>query len=717
MYIRELQVEGYGALSAVNLKLDAPVTIIYGTNEAGKSTLLRFTRSMLYGFPTRKDPVERGEPVRGGRHGGRLVVVTNDGQELVLERYADRTAGLTVRDENGQERTYSQVEWERLRLGGISEKLFRQLFAVSLDELHQLRSLQGEEIGNYIYNAGLAGGAALSSAKRKITAELDKLYRPKGSTQEINKLIASLKVAEANLRLSEDRVAAYKETAVRLFEVEAQLAQVDEQIPTLRQQVTELQSVYELREWWLRWKLLQLELEEARHPLPNPSAPLLADVTIMNWTRLKQNKAAILAKLLEVRATAAELERRKVTTASDRDEVGRLSRRKEGQGKAKHNGRATSNRLSYIVSAVLGGIAIAIPIIVALTSERVEPLHFILTVLLLIAPGMITLDQIRKGANRDQTVGNATSPEEQELVSIRAYEVMVEDQLQAVESEMSQLLEDIQAADSKELEQRILIDEHCRSLQRDMREMQLRLESGRSEENKRKLYHFLENNDETALTAMLDQSSSVLDSEEQKRSELLDQRGRLAHELERLQREAEAEDRSSIIREQESRLDASLERYAILSLSERLMVRTKELFEEERQPEVLQLASRYFEQMTGGTYTRIIVPGDQPTLRVETKERGSIDSSFLSRGTQEQLYLAMRFALAGAAAMEQPLPLLLDDLFVHFDERRLEQMLPVISEIALTRQLILFTCHRHVAQSIAQAIPSSQMVILPERGG
>ncbi|QMV43904.1 AAA family ATPase [Cohnella cholangitidis] len=180
MYIRELQVDGYGALQGVKLELDAPVSVLYGPNEAGKSTLLRFVRSMLYGFPTRKDPVERGEPVFGGRHGGRLLLADKDGIVWVLERYAERSNMVTLRDGNGIEKTLGQADWQRMMLGGISERTFKQLFSVSLNELHELRSLQGEEVGNYLYHAGLAGGSAITSARRQLGTEMDRLFRPKG---------------------------------------------------------------------------------------------------------------------------------------------------------------------------------------------------------------------------------------------------------------------------------------------------------------------------------------------------------------------------------------------------------------------------------------------------------------------------------------------------------------------------------------------------------
>jgi uncharacterized protein YhaN len=118
--------------------------------------------------------------------------------------------------------------------------------------------------------------------------------------------------------------------------------------------------------------------------------------------------------------------------------------------------------------------------------------------------------------------------------------------------------------------------------------------------------------------------------------------------------------------------------------------------------------------MTGGDYLRVAAPGDSKALLAETKDRVWLDSLYLSRGTQEQLYLSMRFALGGAASPDQPLPLLLDDLFVHFDEKRLAQSLLVLEEMGKVRQVVLFTCHRHVAAAVVSGIPGARLVRLKD---
>ena len=57
-----MNIQGFGAVRDMSISIDAPVTVLYGPNEAGKSTVLHFISAMLYGFPGKGSPAERGEP-------------------------------------------------------------------------------------------------------------------------------------------------------------------------------------------------------------------------------------------------------------------------------------------------------------------------------------------------------------------------------------------------------------------------------------------------------------------------------------------------------------------------------------------------------------------------------------------------------------------------------------------------------------------------------
>ncbi len=63
---------------------DAPVVVFYGPNEAGKSTILNFVRTILFGFPTQRRK-EHYPPNAGGKHGGRIVLTGGDGIDYVVQ--------------------------------------------------------------------------------------------------------------------------------------------------------------------------------------------------------------------------------------------------------------------------------------------------------------------------------------------------------------------------------------------------------------------------------------------------------------------------------------------------------------------------------------------------------------------------------------------------------------------------------------------------------
>ncbi len=80
----------------------------------------------------------------------------------------------------------------------------------------------------------------------------------------------------------------------------------------------------------------------------------------------------------------------------------------------------------------------------------------------------------------------------------------------------------------------------------------------------------------------------------------------------------------------------------------------------------------------------------------------------LSTGTREQLYLSFRLAFVEQyCESNEPLPLVLDDCFVNFDEQRLGNTLQTISELASVEQVILLSCHERTRESVRQNVPAA----------
>ena len=100
--------------------------------------------------------------------------------------------------------------------------------------------------------------------------------------------------------------------------------------------------------------------------------------------------------------------------------------------------------------------------------------------------------------------------------------------------------------------------------------------------------------------------------------------------------------------------------------------------------------SAYFTKFTDGRYKQVeIFPGEQP--RITTTDGVIVEAGLLSAGAKDQLFLALRLAIADILSNEMSLPLILDDSFVNFDEKRLGRVHEVLDKIVDTRQIILLS--------------------------
>ncbi len=155
------------------------------------------------------------------------------------------------------------------------------------------------------------------------------------------------------------------------------------------------------------------------------------------------------------------------------------------------------------------------------------------------------------------------------------------------------------------------------------------------------------------------------------------------------------------------------DRYLVASLSVRLLDRARERFERERQPDVVRTAGRVFSAMTDGRYTDVRVPLDGSGVSVVTEDGTIRTTDELSRGTAEQLYLALRVGLIGSLeGTGTSLPVLMDDVVVNFDPERRAGAVAAVAELSAMRQVLFFTCHPETAEALSGSVPGAKLVTL-----
>ena len=102
MKICDLHIYGYGKLSNLRISNLQEFQVFYGKNEAGKSTIMSFIHSMLFGFPTKQQAELRYEPKDGAKYGGQLTVIFPAHGKAIIERVKGKSAGdVSVRLEDG----------------------------------------------------------------------------------------------------------------------------------------------------------------------------------------------------------------------------------------------------------------------------------------------------------------------------------------------------------------------------------------------------------------------------------------------------------------------------------------------------------------------------------------------------------------------------------------------------------------------------------------
>ncbi|MBO5201044.1 MAG: AAA family ATPase [Clostridia bacterium] len=107
--------------------------------------------------------------------------------------------------------------------------------------------------------------------------------------------------------------------------------------------------------------------------------------------------------------------------------------------------------------------------------------------------------------------------------------------------------------------------------------------------------------------------------------------------------------------------------------------------------------------LTGGRYTGVTISKNFEINVSSSEAFGLHEAEVLSRGTADQVYLALRLAMAELMGGKEGLPLILDDPLDRYDDIRAEKALEFLKAYGSERQVILFTCHSYFAD-IAKAL-------------
>jgi len=255
MVVRELHIDGFGIFQDFSLALPGKgIQVIVGNNEAGKSTLLKFLRYTLFGYPRMLD--QRMAPLRGGSHGGRISTQLSTGAEAIFERGGNDKIKLVF---NGQE-SANASQWSQL-LSNASPELYNNVYAFTLDELIGLGSLEDSGMEDKIFSLGLGlGNVSVAGLENTIREKTDQIYTSRGRNQLIPGIIKEMEQNNKKILAIRENLGTYQRITEDLQLLENQIGVADQELKQLRQESTGLEVYAKCYESFVVLKRAEQEL-------------------------------------------------------------------------------------------------------------------------------------------------------------------------------------------------------------------------------------------------------------------------------------------------------------------------------------------------------------------------------------------------------------------------------------------------------------------------
>lgn len=783
MRISQLDMNGFGKYADASFALEGSVTCFYGHNEAGKSTMLGFIRAILFGFPTRANMKERYEPLHGGMHGGAITLLDDRSVSYRVERYGSKPRVIL---EDG---TIAGDELLQQLLNHMSPSTYKNLFAFGLSELQEMNTLQSEELNDYIFNAGIGGGAAhILQAEKRLIQEMEQLYKPRGRIQEIPKLMKEMEDTKEELAHAKQAMSSYNEYSERLTQTEESIVELHHELSDHAKQLEWLQQCAKAREQWLILK----SLEEEWHALPHFDP--FPEVALRRYEKLEAEQESILIEEQRLTHKLEEL-RQQPQVESQQEQMNRLmelrnrmERKQQVEAQHRHSQErfedlqhsrealhsTHSSPIQKVWMSILLLFNIALPVYLYLEqSTAVAAISFgalfIINIMLWLSFMQKRKLERASSMQFDVKMKNILSKLEQEREELKLHQSMMDRMLndlamsetaatrveslgmedinqminnqqyfeskrQQIEQTMAELKDDRVRAQiaKKNVQDKILAlwteanaqDEaeflrHCHmyaranELRSQIRQAEMMLENGIHRDQWPRLEEVLQEHTVDQLQKKIDMFQVRSSELSEQMNALREQRGKYQNVLEQLKSGEDYARKLQHYEEQQTEYDRLLAQWATRALCLGLFKRAKELYEQDKQPEVMRKASDYFSMMTGHQFNRVTAPFGEQRIMVERANGQYVEAAYLSRGTAEQLYLSLRLALASEYKEKKiNFPIVMDDVLVNFDTERLRNALQVIKEVSKQQQLILFSCHAHIVATLKEVIPEHQLIHL-----
>lgn len=703
--LESLHIESFGKFKDYTLELSDGFNVLYGANEAGKTTLCAFLAAMFYSLPNnqkkhalRDNPRMRYMPWDGEIMAG-SVTFTHGSRRVMIERRMGenkRKDKLWVRDAD---------TWEPIALPA-KEEPGKYFLGIGQDAF--MRTLYTGQLGSAVTGSGedelLARLTNLSqtgeedASCQRVAAELTRarntLVSVSGRVGRIPALEAEAETLRGELEAAHAKLTQHREDIVRKKQLDAEADRLHTELDALGAQKQQAARAAQAREY--------RRLTDERHSLEkrlHPGRVEALDARLSELSGQAARYAALEGVSRDEYKRLTDLQRRADELRRKEDEAGALLH--ELHGLEKQLGETQAVRGINIPMLLVSIAVLASGVVCGIL---VSPLLWFLT-LVGVFLGTVACLGIREKQETDRRRQSLEALIADKRAAWEAYgTVRLEAERENAEAERDGLLEQfgVQSPDGlltgldaldalhRELEavrrERALVAEAQAQVAHDIARLNERLRA--LDFTDEELEALRGAPDAGELDAQIAQCNEQLRTCEADRREV-------AYSLEhRLEGVREPDIIASELEQKQTLLDECRAKYDALTLA----CETLDACYEERKRDFAPALSGHVRdiltRMSGGRYTDVRVD-DAYGVTLRSADGGPVrNAGYVSDGTYDMVYLALRLGLV-QTVMEGGAPfLVLDDSFVQYDEPRIVNAVRAISETFPGVQTLYFTCHR-----------------------
>lgn len=251
MKLIAIELVGFGKWQHHKIEFLPKNQLLFGANEAGKSTIYQFIQAMFFGFPAKGKRKKEYQPKNGAAYGGHLWFTHPVYGEVQVERFKGQNKGqakVYFNDQIGDEAMLEKM------IHPLTKELFQSVFTFQQEQLSQLEKLNEEELQTSLLSLGLSGSQQLLLSREDYFKTAQTIYKGKGSQPPLNQKLNAYQSLQQRINEKEQQEYPFQQLIVELAATEELIAkkrqvaqEIKQQRALVEKQVTHLPLYEELQ--------------------------------------------------------------------------------------------------------------------------------------------------------------------------------------------------------------------------------------------------------------------------------------------------------------------------------------------------------------------------------------------------------------------------------------------------------------------------------------